>query len=90
MGEGMAIGLDGMHRARVVGTAMAGLAGAVEDVTLPCEGIGLAFPEARLAHVDGTPRERWVPPVLIDLAGEAHGRDAILERGIRELRDWKR
>ena len=88
MGEGMAIGLDGMHRARVVGTAMAGLAGAVDDITLPCSGIGLAFPTARLAHVDGTPRERWVPPVLVDLAGEERGRDAVLERGIRELRDW--
>lgn len=87
MGEGMAIGLDGMHRARVVGTAMAGLAGAVDDIVLPCSGIGLAFPTARLAHIDGTPRERWVPTVLVDLAGEERGRDAILERGIRELRD---
>ncbi len=67
MGEGMAIGLDGMHRAVVVGTRMAGLAGAVDDLKLPCSGLSIAFPTARLLHVNGTPRERWVPPVLVDL-----------------------
>jgi len=66
MGEGMAIGLDGMHRAVVIGTRMAGLAGAVDDVTLPCTGLTLAFPTARLLHMNGTPRERWIPPVLVD------------------------
>jgi C-terminal processing protease CtpA/Prc len=33
IGEGMAIGLDAMHRARVVGTPMAHLAGAISDFT---------------------------------------------------------
>ena len=93
MGEGMAIGLDGMRaggrrRATVVGTRMAGLAGAVDDVTLPCSGIGLALPTARLLHVDGTPRERWRPPVVVDLIGadRVGGSDAVLARGIRVLR----
>jgi Periplasmic protease len=85
MGEGMAIGLDGMRRASVVGTRMAGLAGAVDDVRLPCTGMNVAFPTARLLHLNGTPRERWVPPVLVDLEGEPPRRDVILERGIREL-----
>lgn len=35
MGEGIAIGLDGMRRATVVGTRMAGLNGAVFDLQLP-------------------------------------------------------
>lgn len=99
MGEAMAIGLDGMHRAKVVGTRMAGLGGAVDDVTLPCSGISLGLPTARLLHLDGTPRERWVPPVLIDFESAkaratfraADGTstdlpDLALERGLAILR----
>jgi len=87
MGEGMAIGLDAMHRATVVGTPMAGLAGAVDDITLPCSGFRVGLPTARLTHVDGTPRERWVPPVLVDLiAAERDYTDPILDRGLRSIR----
>jgi len=82
MGEGMAIGLDGMHRGVVVGTPMAGLPGAVDDFKLPCSGLGIAFPTARLLHLDGTPRERWVPPVL----GDPHaGDDGALQRALEIL-----
>ncbi|MDB4913857.1 MAG: hypothetical protein JWM95_1501 [Gemmatimonadetes bacterium] len=48
MAEGIAIGLDGMQRGSVVGTAMAGLAGAVEDVTLGCSRFVVGYPAARL------------------------------------------
>jgi membrane-associated protease RseP (regulator of RpoE activity) len=99
MGEAMAMGLDAMHRAKVVGTRMAGLAGAVDDVTLPCSGISLGLPTARLLHLNGTPRERWVPPMLVDFeAAKARARfravdkkltglpDLVLERGLAILR----
>lgn len=99
MGEAIAIGLDAMHRAKVVGTRMAGLAGAVDDVTLPCSGISLGLPTARLLHLDGTPRERWVPPVLVDFeSAKSRARfravdgtstdlpDLVLERGLAILR----
>jgi C-terminal processing protease CtpA/Prc len=102
MGEGMAIGLDGMQRGTVVGTRMAGLAGSVEDFVLPCSGIGVALPTEQLLHINGTPRERWVPPVLIDLVAERSQRapmvasspnvsipnpsDLVFERGLRVLR----
>jgi hypothetical protein len=99
MGEAMAIGLDAMNRARVVGTPMAGLAGAVDDVTLPCSGISLGLPAARLLHLNGTPRERWVPPALVDFeSAKARARfravdgtstdlpDLVLERGLAILR----
>jgi carboxyl-terminal processing protease len=36
MGEGMAIGLDAMKRATIVGTRMAGLNGAVFDLQTRC------------------------------------------------------
>ena len=62
--KGMAIGLDAMQRAKVVGTPMAHLAGAVSDFKLPQTGIELAFATEQLYHVNGTPRQVWLPPVL--------------------------
>jgi carboxyl-terminal processing protease len=85
MGEGMSVGLDGMKRATIVGTRMAGLCGATEGVTLPKSGIRVFFPVERLYHLDGTPREHWAPPHLVDLV-TATGDDPILARGIAVLR----
>ena len=86
MGEGIAIGLDGMKRATVVGTRMAGLNGAVFDLQLPHTGIRLNYAAEKLFHVNGTPREDFVPPVLVDLTGEEVG-DPILEAGISTLKE---
>lgn len=61
MGEGIAIGLDGMGRATVAGTPMAGLLGALYDFRLPRTGFTVRIPAERLYHVDGTPREAFVP-----------------------------
>lgn len=66
MGEGLAIGLDGMGRARVVGTAMAGLQGALYDIALPRTRLTVRIPAERLFHLDGTPREAWLPPTRPD------------------------
>jgi carboxyl-terminal processing protease len=83
MGEGMAIGVDGMGRGVVVGTAMAGLNGAVYSQTLQKTGIGFSYPAERLFHVNGTPRHLWLPPVRVELRGQDDpGRDAILERAL--------
>jgi carboxyl-terminal processing protease len=89
MGEGMTIGFDAMGRAAIVGTRMAGLCGATEGVTLPASGIGVHFPTLRLYHLNGTPRERFVPHYNIDLAS-AEGEDPILARGIAVLREMPR
>ena len=87
MGEGIAIGFDAMRRATVVGTRMAGLEGATSTITLPHTRIGVTFPTERLFHVDGTPREAFVPPVLVDLADPKHrGDDPILDAGLKALR----
>lgn len=85
MGEGMAIGLDAMRRATVVGTRMAGLNGAVFDLQLPNSGIRLNYAAEKLFHLNGTPREDFAPPVLVKLDGRSEG-DAILEAGLRTLR----
>jgi len=65
MGEGMAIGLDAMRRATVIGTTMGQLAGATADVALPRTGLTVALPMEELFHVNGTPRHRWAPPIIV-------------------------
>lgn len=85
MGEGIAIGFDGMRRATIVGTRMAGLNGAVFDLQLPNTRIKLNYAAERLFHLDGTRREDFVPPVLVKLSDKRTD-DVILEEGIRTLR----
>ena len=88
MGEGMAIGFDAMQRATIVGTKMARLNGAVFDLKLPRTGIRVNYAGEKLFHIDGTPRENFVPPQLVDLvkaASESETSDAILAAGLNLL-----
>ncbi|WP_084417977.1 S41 family peptidase [Henriciella litoralis] len=62
MGEGMAVGFDGMSRGTVAGTDMARLAGGTEGITLEETGINLNLPTYDLHHLNGTPRHEWTPP----------------------------
>jgi len=87
MGEGLAIGMDAACAATVVGTRMAGLLGATYSFRLPKTGITVNAPAEKLFHVNGTPREDFVPPVLVDLTSR-ESRDAsdpILEAGLAVL-----
>jgi C-terminal processing protease CtpA/Prc len=86
MGEGIAIGLDGMGRAAVVGVEMARLLGATSGITLPNSGIGVSFPTEKLFHVNGTPRESFVPIARVDLLAATGSGDPILEAGLQKLR----
>ncbi|MDR2228935.1 MAG: peptidase [Flavobacteriaceae bacterium] len=63
MGEGLAIGFDGMKRAKIIGTKMAGLIGAISGFQMTETKIGYQFPTERLYHVNGTPREDFVPGI---------------------------
>ncbi|MDR2236446.1 MAG: peptidase [Chryseobacterium sp.] len=63
MGEGISIGFDGMGRASVIGTKMAGLLGAISNFQLTNTKIGFQFPTERLYHINGTPRENFIPPI---------------------------
>jgi C-terminal processing protease CtpA/Prc len=89
MGEGMAIGFDAMQRAVVVGTPMAHLAGAVTDLRLPRTGVDVAFATEQLFHVNGTPRQDWLPPVLVQTP-VTRTNDTVLSRGLEELRAARR
>jgi C-terminal processing protease CtpA/Prc len=84
MGEGVAIGLDAMRRATIVGTRMAGLRGAVFDLELPNTRIRLNYAAEKLFHMNGIPREDFVPAVAVKLSDERKD-DVILEEGIRTL-----
>jgi len=64
MGEGMAIGFDGMKRGIIMGTKMAGLLGEIFSFETPETKITFSFPCAQLQHVNGQPREEFVPAVL--------------------------
>ena len=88
MGEGMAIGMDGMKRATIVGTEMARLVGATSGIRLPNTGIGVNFPTEKLFHVNGSPRENFVPPVHVDLLLKTNRdvEDPIFDKGRQVLR----
>ena len=85
MGEGMAIGFDAMHRAFVVGTPMAHLAGAVSDFRLPLTGIDIAFATEQLYHPNGIPRQDWVPPILVEDTATKDA-DPVMTRGLSKLK----
>ena len=65
MGEGLAIGLQGMGRATVLGTEMAGLLGAVNGFAVSDASYAFQMPVEQLYRLDGTPRERVQPDVLV-------------------------
>ncbi|MBB5018363.1 carboxyl-terminal processing protease [Chitinivorax tropicus] len=84
IGEAIAIGLDGMGRATVFGTPMARLNGAVFDLTLPNTRIGVTYSAEQLFHLNGTPREAFVPnAVLEDPTGQEP--DSALYTAVRYL-----
>ena len=92
MGEGIAMGMDGMKRATIVGTEMARLVGATSTIKLPHTGIGATFPAEKLFHVNGTPREQFVPSVRVNLLSveNRNQTDPILQTGLRTLRGLNR
>jgi len=60
MGEGIAVGFAALG-ARVEGTRMAQLRGAVYDFSMPSSGLVVKIPAERLYTVTGKPREDFVP-----------------------------
>lgn len=81
----MAVGFNAMQRAVVVGTPMAHLAGAVSDDKLPKTGTNVAYATEQIYHVNGNPRQKWFPPVLVEEPVGSQAADVVLARGISEL-----
>jgi carboxyl-terminal processing protease len=65
MGEGIAIGFDGMKRAKIAGTKMAGLLGEIYSFEMPETKIPFSFPCVQLQHINGQPREDFIPAVKV-------------------------
>ena len=83
MGEGMAIGFDGLRRARVFGSPMAALAGGIEGYELPASGWSVRLPSYNLYHIKGMERHVWHPPYEVT-ADNGAGPDLALQAAL----DW--
>ena len=86
MGEGLAIGFDGMKRGQVVGTEMARLAGEVNGFSIPNQSFGYQLPTAKLYHVSGQPRETFVPSEYVQ---QTSNQDETLNYAIQLLLNSK-
>jgi len=64
MGEGIAIGFDGLKRAKIIGTEMAKLLGSINGFVMTETQIGFQIPTERLYHINGIPREKYKPTIL--------------------------
>lgn len=92
MGEGIAIGFDALDRAITIGTPMAGLNGAISGFQTTNLNIPYSFPTEQLYHINGTPRENFIPLLKVDLTLSKFGsmEDAILQEGINYLKASKK
>lgn len=61
MGEGFAIGLDAMKRAKIVGTEMERLAGSMQGVPFKHQKYQYRIATEKLYHINGIAREKYVP-----------------------------
>ncbi len=99
-GEGLAISLDAIERATVVGTKMAGLEGSVYTMRMPHTGIGFQCTKQKIFNGTlkgdsasrefvGSSRSEYIPSVLIDPVSEvwSESEDQILKKGIEVLRN---
>jgi carboxyl-terminal processing protease len=80
MGEGLAIGFEGMERAEIVGSEMRRLAGEVYDFGFKHQRYGYKLSTAKLYHVNGTIREKYIPTNYVKKTTTE--KDETLEKGI--------
>lgn len=84
--EGITIGFSATTKAKIIGTPLARLCGATYPYELPNTHIHYSFPAERLYHVNGTPREQFVPDIVIDYTKiPVTGRDVALDRAMAVL-----
>ena len=82
MGEGLLIGFDALG-VKTAGSGLADLLGSLFNERLATCDAKVDLGEEQLFHVNGQPREDFVPPIFRE-ASEGHpGADALLEQAIR-------
>ncbi len=80
MGEGLAIGFEGMERGIVMGSEMRRLAGEVFDFGFKHLNFGYKLSTIKLDHINGTPREEYVPTQYVSQT--TIRKDEVLEKAI--------
>ena len=80
MGEGIAIGFEGMERAKIVGSEMRRLAGEVYDFGFNHQRYGYKISTTKLYHLNGTIREKYIPTNYVKQTTTE--KDETLEKGI--------
>jgi Periplasmic protease len=66
MGERMAIGFDGMSRAKIIGTEMNRLAGEIKTINLLNSDFAYQLSFEKLYHINGALQEKFVPFYYVD------------------------
>lgn len=95
VGEGIVIGFDALAKLNpgfkitIMGTKLAGLNGAIYSYEMPNTKIRFSFPVEKLFHVNGTPRELFIPDNVIDLINltSSPGEDVILNKALNLLKE---
>jgi carboxyl-terminal processing protease len=80
MGEGLAIGFEGIERAQIVGSEMERLAGAIFNFGFNNQKFGYQLSKEKLFHINGIARENYVPTNFVKQTTTE--KDEILEKGI--------
>ncbi|MFT5618487.1 MAG: hypothetical protein ACI85I_001722, partial [Arenicella sp.] len=83
MGEGTAIGFEGMGRASVFGSEMERLAGEMSGFSFRHQKYGYRLSIAKLFHVNGMPREKYIPENYVRQSDLE--KDEVLEAGMNWL-----
>ena len=87
--EGIVIGFDALNRpnTKVIGTELSRLNGAVYSFEMPETHIHFTFPAERLYHINGLPREQYLPSIFIDWRKNEFkpGTDIFIEKAIQYL-----
>lgn len=72
VGEAIAQGFSSIPTAKVIGTEMAKLLGAIRCEVLPETKLSICFPFEKLYHVNGTPREQFIPEIKTNTSFETY------------------
>ena len=85
MGEGLAIGFEGMERGEVVGSEMERLAGEMNGFSFKNQNYGYRLSVAKIYHINGMPREKYLPTHYINQT--TINKDEVLEKGIQLIEE---
>lgn len=86
LGEGITAGFDALKTGATIGTKLAGLCGAIYTFEMPNTKIKFSFPVEKLYHVNGTPREKYIPNIEIDYKDLSGNEDVILNEVLKIIK----